>query len=194
MADIAAISPVAYGIEKSGKWRLVPEAEWSERVLEPNKVYEFNYRVSEVPFLLWLPWVQIFDPQRYVSELREELARKMAVSPEEIQIPWFYYNPDTRQFRVQLQYVPGGTHGEVAAIFITITAISFLILSVTMLLTMFGGIFRETPVLEMVKEMKEWMGELGVVMKYVVYALIAGGSIWLATKIIPKFKKKKAKA
>lgn len=189
---MAETGQIAYGVEKFGKWTIVSEGQWDEQTLEPLKVYEFNYLVPEVPFWKLLGWIQVFDPMRYVSTLREEVARKMAVTPQEIQIPWFYYNPDDRQFRVQLQYIPG-VHGEVGFAILTIFAISTLIISVTGLVTMMGALWKEIPVLQIVREMKEGVGELGKVMKYVVYAILAGGSLWLAAKYLPKLGKKERK-
>lgn len=195
MANLGAIEKktIIYGSQKAGRW----ESLTGEEYLEASKVYQFNYRVSEVPILQWLPWYQFFEPEKYIAKLREEIAGKMQVEIEEIEIPWFYYDPETRDFKLQMRYMPREQEPAVAALFLTLLGISAVIISVTMFITMFGVIFRESPILESIQrlfeEAAEWLEKFAVVMKYGLYMVIAGGSIWLAGTIISKLGKKGAR-
>lgn len=199
MAIVGAIEKkeITYGLEKTGRWELVPEEDWQDQVVMPNRVYELKFLVPDVPLLNWLPWFWLFKPEQYVAKLREDLAGEMQVSTDEIDIPWFSYDPETRQLKVQIQHVPGQAGPTVAALPLVLFGVAGVIVAVTMFITMFGAIFTQSPILIMIKqlleELADWLEKLKPIMKYGLYIVIAGGGIWLTGKMISKLGKRRAK-
>jgi len=107
MADEPVDKIVSYGYEKVGAWEKIPVEHWDTLLFEPNTIYQYNF---EAPKLVWWkPWTWFyvwFNPDKYVVDLKKELADEMKVELDEIRILWFYYNGDTRQFSFQLEYIP----------------------------------------------------------------------------------------
>jgi len=188
---------VTYGLEKTGRWELVPEEVWQEQVIMPDRVYELKLLVPDIPLLNWLPWFWLFKPENYVANLREDLADEMQVSMAEINIPWFSYDPEAKQLKVQIQYVPGQAGPVVAALPLVLFGAAGVIIAVTAFITMFGAIFMQKPILVMIRQLLEevgdWLEKLKPIMKYGLYIIIAGGGIWLAGKAISKLGKRRTK-
>jgi len=196
---------VSHGTRQTNTWEQIPVPSDKSKLesvpFEPNIVYEAIYSVPKKPWWqFWTWWMEEFDPEEFTEGLRQKIAEQAGVEKEQIQVPWWLYNneSDPPIYAMQVKYVPSGEE-EVAGI---LSLIVFAAIIVTgFIAAMF--FFSPSPKLEelrkLVEEIKEltkefWEGfEKGIktVLSYGLPMVIAGGSFYIAGKIISIVGKRK---
>ena len=199
---------VSRGTRHTNTWEDIPtDTKTLEATrLEANMVYEAIYSVPKKPWWqFWMWWKEEFDPVQFTEGLRQKIADETGVTKEEIQVPWWLYNNEVEEpiYAMQVKYVPSPEEEPLAKVaFAWIPVLIFAGIALTgYLATLF--FFSPSPKLEelrkLVEEIKEltkefWEGfEKGVktVLKYGLPMVIAGGSFYIAGKIISIVGKRK---
>lgn len=190
---------ISYGVRKTGTIESIPEEKWGVLPVETNTIYEFQYDVPKKhPMLFWAWWIK-FDPADFTQKLRKEIATKMEVTIEEIEIIGWYYNNELEpsEYKMQWAYIPSVASKESPEA--KVAGLVVLLMVAIVCGTLIVGMFKLTgepqlkAILKITEEMEKWLEKLKPLMKYGLYIVIAGGGIWLAGKVISKLGKKGAK-
>jgi|GEM_PF-3052648 len=188
---------VSSGVRKTGRIEAIPKEDWEILKVEANTLYEFRYDVPRKHSLFFWAWWVTFEPVNFTEKLRKEIAEKMEAKVEDIKVIWWNYDNETSPgvYAMQWAYIPATTEvAPVVALAIT-TLIALAIVCGTLILGMFklSGEPQLRAILKITEEMAGWLDRLGPLFKYTFYIVLAGGSFWLAGKVIPKLGEKKAK-
>lgn len=172
--------PVSYGIGIEGIWRTFdPEKTY----IKPNIIYQYDFEVEKKPWYLFWTWWADFDINKFTTKFKEDIADKLGTKPENIELIYVYFDNRTGEVRIQWKW----NETEVGVAFSVNLAI-VAITAIALLLETYLLIKLVTP-----KGAKELLIEFTKLAKYLMYAIIGGGSIYALIKILNLVSKKEKK-
>lgn len=189
----------SYGSRHIGHWVVIGEAEVGLKVAsrEPSDIFEARYivpRKTSEAYGKWQATFNLIGANKFNSGLREILAYKIGVSSDQLEILWWHYDNEAEpaSLTIQVRYIPAIIAG-VKALPARVALIGWFAVFgsmavVTYLASLFA--FSPDPKLDTLKYLVE---QINIALRYALYITIAGGSIYLLTKFLPKLWVKKRK-
>lgn len=184
----------AYGSRRTGKWVVIGEAEVAlgASPATTSDVFEAYYIVpkkSPEDYGKWQAAFYLFGAENFNLGLRKTLAFEMGVPEDRLKILWWQYNNETEpaSFTLQVKYIPE----EVGALPARVGIIGWFALFgsmavVTYIASLFA--FSPEPKLNILKYLLE---QVNIALRWTFYLIIAGGSVYLLAKLLPKLLEKK---